>query len=105
MNLPQEVSLSQIKKKKVALEFASYLSKSEHGLVKSYKLSNITHKWRLLVTRQKKYNFFAVKYSRKYELHKTETRFFTVRFCTYDKGVLIFMAMVVNISIKQKQCC
>lgn len=56
MNLPQEVSLSQILKK-VALEFASYLSKSEPGLVKLYYFSNITHKCRLLVTRQKKGNF------------------------------------------------
>lgn len=56
MNLPQEVSLSQILKK-VALEFASYLSKSEPGLVKLYYFSNITHKCRLLVIRQKKGNF------------------------------------------------
>lgn len=37
--------------KNVALEFASYLSKSEPGLEKSYYLNNITHKCKLLVTR------------------------------------------------------
>lgn len=93
-------------KKKVDLEFASYLFKSEPGLVKSYFFSNIiTHKCRFLVTRQKKYNFFVVNYIHTCALPKTEMRFFTVCFCTYDKGVLIFMATVVNISIKQKQWC
>lgn len=56
MNLPQEVPLFQIFKKLV-LEFASYLSKPEPGLVKSYYFNNITHKCKLLVTRQKKYIF------------------------------------------------
>lgn len=32
-------------------------------------------------------------------------RFFTVCFCSYDKDVLIFMAMVVNFSMKQQQWC
>lgn len=50
-------------------------------------------------------HFFAVKYIHKHALPKTEMRFFTVCFCPYDKGVLIFMAMVVNISIMQQQWC
>lgn len=87
------------------MQFASYLSKSEPGLLKLHYFSNTTNKCGLLVTRQKNDNIFAVKQIDKPALPQTERRFFTVCFCSYDKGVLLFVAvaMAVNTSIKQQQ--
>lgn len=55
-------------KKQVALQFASYVSESENGLVKLPYFSNITNKCGLLVTRQKHDNIFSLKYIDKYTL-------------------------------------
>lgn len=90
-------------KKQVALQFASYVSKSETGLVKLPYFGNITNKCGLLVTRQKNDNIFSVKYIDKHTLPQRGRRFFIVCFCSCDKGVQLFVAMVVNISSKQQQ--